>query len=165
MLAALLRNRAFLEPWEPARPESDFTLEGQMAAMHSLVGGRAAGTTYGFGIRVGDAGELAGGITLSQVFRKNFQSCYLGYWVGEAHNGRGVGSEAVRLVVAQAFEVLELHRIQANVMPKNSRSARILEKAGFRKEGRALRYLRIAGQWEDHDMFAITSEDVARPES
>ena len=41
----------------------------------------------------------------------------------------------------------------------NVRSIRVVEKAGFRREGRALRYLNIAGRWEDHDIFAMTAED------
>lgn len=156
--AALVRNRDFLQPFEPLRRDSDFTVAGQRAALRNLEEARAAGTTYAFAIRSAP-GKLAGGITLSQVFRKSFQSCYLGYWVAEEHNGRGYATAAVVLVVDHAFRELGLHRVQANVMPKNPRSARVLEKAGFRKEGRALRYLRIAGVWEDHDMYAITSED------
>lgn len=159
MLAALSRNRAFLKPFEPARRDSDFTLEGQRDILQRLEEGRAVGTTYAFAIRTKAGGEIAGSLTLSQVFRKNFQSCYLGYWVGEEHNGRGYATRGVELAVDYAFGELGLHRVQANVMTKNPRSARVLEKAGFRKEGRALRYLRIAGRWEDHDMFAVTVED------
>jgi ribosomal-protein-alanine N-acetyltransferase len=161
MLAALLRNRAFLEPFEPLRPDSDFTLEGQRASLRALEAERAAGTTYGFAIRPAPAGEIIGRVTLSQVFRRSFQSCYLGYWVAEEHNGRGHATRGVELAVAHAFGELSLHRIQANVMTKNPRSARVLVKAGFRKEGLALRYLQIAGRWEDHDMYAVTVEDRA----
>ena len=46
-------------------------------------------------------------------------------------------------------------------MPRNPGSIRALEKAGFRREGESLRYLKIAGVWEDHLMFAITAEDLA----
>ena len=162
MLAALSRNRAFLKPFEPLRSDSDFTLEGQREVMRRLEEGRAAGTTYAFAIRTRPGDEIAGGISLSQVFRKHFQSCYMGYWVGEEHNGRGYATAAVRLAVDYAFGDLGLHRVQANVMTKNPRSARVLSKAGFRREGLALRYLRIAGRWEDHDMFAVTAEDWSR---
>ncbi|MFN2588791.1 MAG: GNAT family N-acetyltransferase [Actinomycetota bacterium] len=161
MVAVLQRNRAFLAPFEPVRPEADFTLAGQRAALRALEDARAAGTTYGFAIRTA-SGELVGMITLSQVFRKSFQSCYLGYWVAEEHNGRGFATRAVELAVDHAFDDLALHRVQANVMTKNPRSARVLQKAGFRREGLALRYLQIAGRWEDHDMYAVTAEDRAR---
>ncbi len=154
----ILRNRAFLEPYEPARPESDFTIAGVRAGIAELVAARAAGVAYPFCIRAGDA--IVGRITLSQVFRRAFQNCYLGYFVGEEHNGRGYATAAVRLAVGFAFDDLGLHRVQANVMTTNPRSARVLEKAGFRHEGRALRYLQIAGRWEDHDMYAITAEEA-----
>ncbi|HEX2057478.1 MAG TPA: GNAT family protein [Actinomycetota bacterium] len=158
MLELLLANRDFLEPFEPIRPPSDFTLAGQRAAIEELAAARAAGAAYAFCIRAD--GVLVGRLTLSQVFRKAFRNCYLGYWVGEEHNGRGIATEAVGLAVRYAFGDLGLHRVQANVMTRNPRSARVLEKAGFRKEGLALRYLAIAGRWEDHDMYAITVEDL-----
>ncbi|HEX2295080.1 MAG TPA: GNAT family protein [Actinomycetota bacterium] len=159
LLQLLLRNRRFLAPYEPARTDAEFTVAGVEGAIREMAAARAAGTAYPFCIRAG--GELVGRITLSQVFRKAFQSCYLGYFVGEEHNGRGYATEAVRLAVRQAFDAVGLHRVQANVMTSNPRSARVLEKAGFRREGLALRYLQIAGRWEDHHMYAITVEDLA----
>lgn len=159
MLDLLVRNRAFLAPFEPRRPEADFTIEGQCDAIAELAAARAADSAYAFCIRAG--GELVGRVTLSQVFRKAFRNCYLGYWVGEEHNGRGYATAAVRAAVDYAFGDLGLHRVQANVMTKNPRSGRVLEKAGFRREGLALRYLQIAGRWEDHHLYALTSEDVA----
>lgn len=153
----MLENRAFLEPYEPARPSSDFTIAGVKASIADLGAARAAGAAYPFCIRA--EGAIVGRLTLSQVFRRAFQNCYLGYFVAERHNGRGYATEAVRLAVDYAFDDLGLHRVQANVMTKNPRSARVLEKAGFRREGLALNYLQIAGRWEDHDLFAITVED------
>ena len=58
-----------------------------------------------------------------------------------------------------AFETLQLHRIQAAVMPRNAGSRRILGKLGFREEGLARRYLQIAGSWEDHLIHALTREE------
>lgn len=124
-----------------------------------MAAARDAGLAYAFCIRAG--GAIVGRMTLSQVFRRAFQNCYLGYFVGEEHNGRGHATAAVRLAVGYAFGELGLHRVQANVMTSNPRSARVLEKAGFRREGLALRYLEIAGRWEDHDMYAVTVEDLS----
>lgn len=162
MLDLLVRNRAFLAPFEPLRPEADFTIEGQRDEIAELAAARAADSAYAFCIRAG--GDLVGRLTLSQVFRKAFRNCYLGYWVGEEHNGRGYATAAVRAAVDYALGELGLHRVQANVMTKNPRSARVLEKTGFRREGLALRYLQIAGAWEDHHLYAVTAEDLeARP--
>ena len=62
--------------------------------------------------------------------------------------------EATRI----AFEELGLHRVQAAVMPRNAGSIRVLEKTGFRREGYAQGYLLISGTWEDHILFARTSD-------
>ncbi len=77
--------------------------------------------------------------------------------------GEGLATEGVRALVSIAFapepDGLGLHRVQANIMPGNGASLRVAEKVGFRREGVARRYLRIAGEWEDHAMFALTVEE------
>ena len=55
-----------------------------------------------------------------------------------------------------------LHRVQAAVSPDNAGSQRVLEKAGFRREGLAERYLRLDGRWTDQELWAITVEDAPR---
>ena len=59
-------------------------------------------------------------------------------------------TEIVDASVSYVFQELNLHRIMANYVPENSRSARVLEKLGFEKEGLAKSYLKIAGRWRDH---------------
>jgi ribosomal-protein-alanine N-acetyltransferase len=49
--------------------------------------------------------------------------------------------------------------VQPAIIPRNTASRRVAEKVGFRHEGRALRYLKINGVWEDHDIYALTAED------
>ena len=57
---------------------------------------------------------------------------------------------AVGMLTRYAFEELGLHRIEANVMPKNKASLRVLEKNHFVNEGISKYYLNINGVWEDH---------------
>ena len=106
----------------------------------------------------GDA-EVAGTITLSQIFRKSFQNAYLGYMLGAEFTGRGYMTEAVGLVLRFAFNDLKLHRIEANVQPTNLPSIRVLERSGFTREGFSRRYLKIGGRWRDHERWAIIAED------
>ncbi|MBI3725865.1 GNAT family N-acetyltransferase [bacterium] len=94
--------------------------------------------------------------------RGPFRNAHLGYWIDREHQGRGLTTEAVRLLLAFAFGPLALHRVQAAVMPRNRASCRVLEKAGFRREGLARRYLMIDGKWRDHLIYAITIEESAR---
>lgn len=161
LLALRVRNRSFLEPWEPARPEGFYSLAAQAALVADSVRAWEQGRSYRFGIVAG--GELVGGVSLNDVVRGVFQSAHLGYWLDEAHGGRGIATAAVRLAVAYAFGEAGLHRVQAAVIPRNAASLRVVEKAGFREEGLALRYLRIAGVWEDHRLFAITAEEAREP--
>jgi len=63
------------------------------------------------------------------------------------------------VALAYAFAHCELHRVQAAVIPRNTASLAVVRRVGLRPEGTALRYLRIAGLWEDHEIFAATLED------
>jgi ribosomal-protein-alanine N-acetyltransferase len=67
--------------------------------------------------------------------------------------------EAIRLVTAYAFQTLRLHRIEAACIPDNQRSMRVLEKAGFQREGLLRSYLRINGAWKDHLLYALIADD------
>ena len=136
-----MRDRAFLDRWEPVRADAFFTLEVQQRGIARL---READDLVDFGIFLAETDELVGRIQLTGI---------------ERHNGRGYATEAVRQAVDAAFGPLELHRVQAAVMPRNVGSIRVLEKAGFREEGFARRYLRIAGNWEDHKLYAVTREE------
>jgi len=107
---------------------------------------------------------IIGRVTLGRVTRGVFQNAYLGYWMDRDHQSGGMMTEAVRGVMGFAFGPLRLHRLQAGVMPENARSMRVLEKNGFRREGLAQRYLRIAGEWRDHVIFAITVEEWDDPD-
>ena len=106
-----------------------------------------------------DEDRIVGRIALGGVLLGAFQNAYVGYWIDVEHQGRGLMTEAVRATTTFAFRTVGLHRLQAAVMPRNPASQRVLEKVGFRREGMAQRYLCIAGQWEDHVIFAVTAEE------
>lgn len=159
LLEIRVRNRAHLEPWEPERPLGYYTIEGQRALAESAVAAHEAGRAYPFVVE--HEGRIVGAVNLNEVVRGVFQNAYVGYWIDAAAGGRGVATAAVRQALAFAFGEAGLHRVQAAVIPRNAASIRVVEKCGFREEGLALRYLRIAGVWEDHRIFALTAEDAA----
>ena len=105
------------------------------------------------------AGRIVGRFTLSGIVRGPFQSANLGYWVDGALNGRGLATAAVAGVVRTARDELGLHRLQAAVLPRNAGSRRVLERNGFERIGFAPRYLKIAGRWQDHDLFQVLLHD------
>ena len=112
---------------------------------------------------VHDSAELIGRVALGGVLLGAFQNAYLGYWIDADHQSRGLMTEAVGAATTFAFDTAGLHRIQAAVMPRNAASQRVLEKVGYRREGVALKYLCIAGRWEDHVLFAMTADEWQRP--
>jgi ribosomal-protein-alanine N-acetyltransferase len=99
---------------------------------------------------------IVGTCNYTNIVRGPFQACYLGYQVGRAHEGRGLMAEALRATNAFVFETLRLHRIMANHRPENERSARLLERLGFVREGMARDYLFIDGAWRDHVLTSLT---------
>jgi ribosomal-protein-alanine N-acetyltransferase len=153
-LAELVQlNRDFLAPWEPIRPDDYFTVEGQRRVIEEVLWEYDRQVTLPHVIL--ENGELVGRVTLSNIVRGAFQSCNLGYWVGSAHNGRGVGTSAVREMIRVAFVELGLHRIEAGTLLENIGSQRVLERNGFVRFGTAPGYLNIAGRWQDHAMYQL----------
>ena len=104
-----------------------------------------------------DDAQVIGTANLSEFVRGPFQAAYLGYSVAKAREGQGLMHEALRLLIDFAFGELRLHRIMANHMPRNERSAALLRRLGFVREGLAREYLRINGVWEDHVLTSLTN--------
>jgi ribosomal-protein-alanine N-acetyltransferase len=89
----------------------------------------------------------------------------MGFWVGVQHTRKGYATEGVTLCLEHAFEHLGLHRVEANVIPRNTASLATVRKCGLKKEGYSPGYLKIAGEWCDHERWAITIEEwAAAPE-
>jgi len=149
------RNRAFFKNYSITHPENYWTLETHKELIGKWEQNTKKEIEYRFGIFTINGDVLIGTIGLFQVFRGPRQSALLGYSLDQEQNGKGYTTEATNLVVNYAFEVLNLHRIEAGVMPDNIGSIRVLEKVGFHKEGIARKNVEINGRWEDHQMLAI----------
>jgi ribosomal-protein-alanine N-acetyltransferase len=104
------------------------------------------------------SGRPAAGFTFSEIVRGCFQSAYLGYSALLPFAGTGRTSEGLELALRCGFEQLDLHRIEANIQPGNGASIRMVKRAGFELEGLSKGYLRIDGQWRDHERWAIREE-------
>lgn len=168
------RNSAHLGPWEPARPldyyRRHFWVRQLRAALDEFHAGQSVRTVLRLreevGLREeadrsdGLAGQRVIGVAnLSQIVRGAFQSAVLGYSLDEEMVGKGYMSEALERLCRYAFEDLHLHRVMAAYRPENARSAAVLDRLGFEKEGFARDYLFIDGAWRDH---VLTS--LVRPE-
>ena len=154
-----LRNRSFFESYLTTRTEDFYTFEYQLNSIKSCLASKEKDSGYFWGVFLTDSDDLIGNVSLTEVVRGPLQSCWLGYSLDKAQNGRGYTTEAVRLILNYAFQTLRLHRIEAGVMPHNSASIRVLEKVGFEKEGLSKKNVLINDKWEDHLHFAIINPE------
>jgi [ribosomal protein S5]-alanine N-acetyltransferase len=155
-MAAVRRSRGLHARWvsPPATP----------AAFRTYLRGLGRPTHAGYLVVLRGSRELVGVVNISEIVRGNFQSGYLGYYAFRPHAGRGLMSEGLALVIADAFGRLGLHRLEANIQPGNARSRGLVRRLGFRREGYSARYLTIAGRWRDHERWAILADEVGRPD-
>lgn len=149
-LMAVSRSRELYEGW--VNPPS--TQEG--FARHLVK--YSADNNFSY-IARDDEGQLIGCVNINEIVRGAFQSAFLGYYAFQPHNGKGLMKQAVSLVVSEAFSQLQLHRLEANIQPDNVASVSLVRSLGFRREGFSVRYLKISGEWRDHERYAITTEE------
>jgi [ribosomal protein S5]-alanine N-acetyltransferase len=104
------------------------------------------------------SGAIAGLINMNNIVYGRFQNSALGYCAFAPSAGRGYMSEGLRLVIGYAFGELGLHRLEANIIPANSKSLALVRRCGFRYEGTSPFYLFIDEAWRDHERWALTRE-------
>jgi ribosomal-protein-alanine N-acetyltransferase len=154
MLDYCVKNQRHMANWEPLREHNYYTLpywQGLLTRSHKLC---IRGTELRFAIFNKSRTEVIGVCHFSGISRGAFQACYLGYSVAEKHQGQGYMFEALSAAIDYVFHQQGLHRIMANYMPENQRSAQLLARLGFATEGLAKSYLKIAGVWQDHVLSA-----------
>lgn len=155
-----VRNREFMQPWNPQVSEEFFTPGWQAQRLEHDLSELDAGRAVRFWLfNRADAkhARVVGHIALSNIVRGALQGCYLGYMVDQSEGGKGLIVEGGHAVIDYAFDVLKLHRLEANIMPHNARSIRVAEKLGFQREGLSPNYLRINGMWEDHYRYGLVN--------
>ena len=159
-LAKLLYdNKYYWSIHEPLHHDEFYTEETQhqkiLESLHLLQANRE----FSFGIYDPSSKKLIGHISLYSIKRLPYESGFIGYSIDKNYIGRGIATEAVKLVLQFAFQTLNLHRVEAYVSPQNSPSVRVLEKSGFTQEGLLRELLFINGVWVDHYMYAILQNE------
>jgi ribosomal-protein-alanine N-acetyltransferase len=152
-------------PWMPAmEPGETFD-----ALFDKMLDRTARETRDGTGLPLAaflPDGRMAAFVSVFNVVRGVFQSGSMGWRTNAELLRQGYGLEAITALLDHAFAPvaaagLGLHRLQANVIPDNLPSLRLAERAGFRREGYGVRYLNIAGRWQDHVMLAKLADEHA----
>jgi len=101
---------------------------------------------------------IVGFVNVSEIIRGKLQSAFVGYGAVAGFSGRGYMTDAMRLVLREAFTRLRLHRLEANIQPENVASIALARRCGFQLEGFSPRYLKVGGRWRDHERWAIHAE-------
>lgn len=166
-------TRVYLEPPSRGRAEEFLALARQSRGFHRGWVAPPASveeyTTYlkhcrrassrGFFACDRETGVLAGVVNVSQIYRGNFQSAYLGFYAFQPCAGKGYMTEALRLVLNTIFGEMKLHRVEANIQPANLPSIALVKRLGFSLEGYSPKYLKVGGRWRDHERWAILAGD------
>jgi ribosomal-protein-alanine N-acetyltransferase len=152
------RNAEYLAPWEPTRPP-DFLTEEYWRRFASRCRDEFEGD---LALRLflfpnSSPGRIVGYVGLFNFVRGSGHFCTLGYSLDEQCQGQGYMAETLGEVVRFAFEELSMHKVLANYIPHNVRSARLLERLGFDVDGFSRDFLMINGRWEDHILTSLTN--------
>lgn len=157
------RNQAWLGPWESTPPPFSprpSSFAAMVREQHRM--GRE-GRACAWALEVSADGRrpvFAGQVTLGGILYGSARWAQVGYWIDERWAGRGYVPLAVALATDYAFDVVKLHRVEVCIRPENTKSVRVVEKLGFRYEGRRFAYLHIDGDWRDHDVYVLTAGEV-----
>lgn len=100
-------------------------------------------------------GEAAGGISLRVQEDVHRHTAEIGYWLSEAHWGRGIMTDVVAAMAAYGFGQFDLIRIEAEVFARNPASMRVLEKSGFQREGWLRQSVTKDGETMDAALYAL----------
>jgi RimJ/RimL family protein N-acetyltransferase len=105
-----------------------------------------------------DTGALIGHLTLTLGPAEHRQA-EIGFMFHPDHHGRGFATEASRAVVGLAFTTYELHRVYGRLEPRNTASARVLEKLGMRREAHLRENEWVKGEWQSEAIYALLARE------
>jgi ribosomal-protein-serine acetyltransferase len=149
------QNREHLRRWLPwldgAKDISD-----QLKFIQRCSEGAIAGMALHHALLSG--GEIVGMVSFNNIEKLN-RCATMGYWLAEAQIGKGLMTAAVKALIDDGFEHLELNRIQARVATDNHRSQAVCDRAGLKKEG-VLRQ----SEWHSNHFLDMTVSSILRSE-
>ncbi|MBJ7538481.1 GNAT family N-acetyltransferase [Marinomonas transparens] len=148
------QEKAFLAPWEPLRSEAYYSFETCQLRVKEMRRDFLEDKGLVLCLLSPDESKVMAYSNYTNIIRGVFQACNLGYSLRESEQGKGIMLETLSAGLDYLHKELKINRIQANYMPRNARSAAVLKKLGFEKEGVAKDYLKINGRWEDHIITA-----------
>lgn len=160
VLEYYIRNSKFLKEWDPTRENYFYTITHQRNLLKEDIHDFKIKSQIKFWLITKDTKEIIGNVCFSNIIMGNFKSCYMSYKLDVNEINKGYITEAIKKCISIMFNDFGLHRIEVNIIPRNERSLRIMEKLNFTKEGFSKSYLKINDVWEDHVHFAKYNKDI-----
>lgn len=151
-------NKAAFADTEPLRAGSFYTLSGVKDNLRYDDKLSRKCEEFRFWISEKGSDRIIGTVCIGSILFGSVKSCFLSYKVAADCQGKGYATEAVKEVCLFAFNILQLHRIESYVMPRNIKSRRVMEKLNFEEEGISRRCLEVNGVWEDHIRYSLLNE-------
>ncbi|MBP5491403.1 MAG: GNAT family N-acetyltransferase [Clostridiales bacterium] len=157
----LVRNRAFHKPFQQTHSDRYYTVKEQKSYLRSDLNQYKNNSLVGLWIsKIDDPGRIIGRISFYAIIGGCMNSCYVGYHIDEAEQGNGYMSECLRAGTEFMFKYYRLHRIQADILPANTRSVNCAVGCGFEKMGYNIKYMEIDGTYQDHEMYVLLNSAV-----
>ncbi len=156
----LAKNQEHFSAWEMEHPPEYYTEEYQrrMLAAESMQYLRSHAVRYYFFLPGKDV--PIGTACFSHIELAPLACCRLGYRLDRDFGGCGYMTEALRFLVPKVFFFYRLHRMEANILPENTRSLRLMERLGFVPEGMARGFAPIGGKYRDHLRYSMLEEEI-----
>ena len=145
-----LKNKAYLSNWEPVRDNSFYEINTWQELLNEGLQLFYTGSAIKLAVLNHSQTHVIGVCNFTNIIRGVFQACNLGYSIDEDYQGQGYMHEVLNAAMAYVFDEVGLHRVMANYVPENHKSAAVLQRLGFEKEGLAKSYLKINGEWRVH---------------
>ncbi len=153
-----IQNKDHLAPWDPKIPEDFYTLSYWNKKIEDYKNEFDQNSSLRLLIIFQENNKIIGMINFTNFERGPFQNCRLGYKIGKEYEGKSLMYESLRESISYLFSKYNLHRVEANYIPVNSRSGNVLKRVGFTENGIAKDYLYINGKWQDHILTSLINK-------
>lgn len=155
----LIKNRDFHKQFSQTHPDSYFSASEQRKYLTFDCNSFLAGSIVPFWITVKGSEEIIGRVSFFNLAYGGMMNCATGYHLDQDHTGKGYMTEALIASCSFMFKEYNMHRIEAFILPENTPSIMLIERAGFVKEGRRVSYMHINGRYRDHEAYYLLEPD------
>lgn len=155
-----LQNREYFARWESDHPEEYYTelYQRQILSAESTQFLRSQAVRYY--LFLPDLKIPIGTVCFQHIRPMPEASCQLGYRLDQSCTGKGYMTEALTCLIPKIFFFYRLHRIEANILPENTSSIRLVKRLGFTSEGTAREFFFCGGKFRDCSRYSLLSTDM-----